>query len=694
MKKCVPVPRKFMGLLALGAWILGTSMAQAATVEHFSVIANGETVGHLAATRSGQTVDVDYAVMNNGRGPRHKEHLVLSPSGVPAEWSIEGTSLMGGAVREHVRWNEGVQSWVSQADTGQVPTPSPRLYIGNDASPWALGLYAQLLAKAPGASLDVLPSGRLHLQKLRDVFVGDGAQKVGLGAYVLSGVDLTPELLLLDTQHHLFAHLSGELLVREGYERQYMHLKALGESLTLERLQSLQRKIAHVYETPIRIRNVRIFDPQGLTTQGPVSVVTYRGQITTVEPELAQIPHPGEVTIDGRGGTLVAGLHDMHAHNTPWSGLFYLATGVTTTRDMGNINSMLQELMKRLDGGDLPGPHIIPSGFLEGRSPFSARNGFIPATIEEGLQDVHWYADRGYLQIKIYNSIHPDWVKPLAAEAHRLGLRTVGHVPAFTTPDRMIEDGYDEVTHVNQLMLGWLLSPEEDTRTPLRLTAMARAADLDLTSPRVRHTIDLMKSHNTGLDPTAVILERLMLSRAGQVAEGDAPYLDHMPIGYQRYRKRTFVTFKDDDDEARYRQGFAKIIDTLALLHREGIRLWPGTDDATGFTVHRELELYAKAGMTSAEVLRLATFDCDQYLSRDQRYGSIARGKRADFFLVPADPSRDISAVRQIEMVMKDGVIYYPSEIYDALGIKPFAPPPPLTLATAAGQDDDSGPGT
>jgi hypothetical protein len=266
-------------------------------------------------------------------------------------------------------------------------------------------------------------------------------------------------------------------------------------------------------------------------------------------------------------------------------------------------------------------------------------------------------------------------------------------VPAFTTPDRMIEDGYDEITHVNQLMLGWLIKPGEDTRTPLRLTALSRAADLDLAGAPVRHTIDLMKSHQVGLDTTAVIVERLMLSRAGEVAEGDEPYLDHMPIGYQRYRRRSFVNFKDEAEKARYDKAFAKVLDVMALLHREGIPLWPGTDDTTGFTVHRELELYAKIGMTPAEVLRVATFDCDRYLSRDQDYGSLERGKRADFFLIPGDPTKNISAIREIRLVMKDGVAYYPQEIYSAIGIKPFASPPPLTAAPgrAGGIGNESG---
>jgi hypothetical protein len=657
-----------MGLCAAGA------AAQAATTERYSVVANGETVGQLVAVLDGRSVDIDYAVSNNGRGPKHKEHLVLAPSGVPVEWSIEGTSLMGGTVNEHFAWSNGVAKWTSQADHGETPAASPRLYVGNDASPWTLGLYARVLSAAPGRALDVLPVGRMQLEKLRAVTVAGN----NLDAYLLSGVDLTPEVLLLDKQRRLFASLTDSLVVRAGFEKEYESLRDLSASLTLELLQARQRKLAHTYDAPIHIRNVRLFDPETATTTSPVSVTVFRGAITTIAPESAAPAAADEVVIDGEGGTLVAGLHDMHSHNTLWSGLFYLAAGVTTVRDMGNTNVVLLDMIKRLNAGEIPGPHIIPSGFLEGRSPFSARLGFVLDSLDAGLRDVQWYADRGYLQIKIYNSMNPEWVKPLAARAHELGMRAVGHIPAFTTPDKMIEAGYNEVTHVNQLMLGWLLTPEEDTRTPLRLTAMARAADLDLTSPRVRHTIDLMKSHDVGLDTTAVILERLMLSRAGEVAAGDAPYLDHTPVGYQRYRKRSFVSFKDDAEKARYDKAFAKIIETLNLLNREGIRLWPGTDDATGFTVHRELELYVRAGMTPGEALRRGTFDCDQYLRRDQQYGSIARGKRADFFLIPGDPARDISAIRQIRMVMKEGVIYYPAEIYESLGIKPFAARPSI----------------
>jgi imidazolonepropionase-like amidohydrolase len=141
------------------------------------------------------------------------------------------------------------------------------------------------------------------------------------------------------------------------------------------------------------------------------------------------------------------------------------------------------------------------------------------------------------------------------------------------------------------------------------------------------------------------------------------------------------VSFKDEAGDQAYFRAFDKVLATMALLYKDGIRLLPGTDDDTGFTVHRELELYVKAGIPANEVLRMATFDDDEYMSRDQRFGSLERGKCADLFLVTGDPSRDISAIRQIRMVMKDGVVYYPQEIYQELNIKPFAPPPPLIPA-------------
>lgn len=649
------------------------TVTMAAQGERYTVISNGENVGSVAVTVHDRSLRIDFKVDNNGRGPKHTEQIELGTGGIPVRWQIDGTSLMGGQVYETVQWRAGRQSWTSQADQGDTNTAAPKLYVVNDGSPYALYLYAKALLKAPGHTLNVLPKGTLHLEKIGSPTLGSGKAAIVLDAYMLSGINMTPDIVLLDKKGQLFAVLGDDMIVRTGHEADNAALSNLNEKLSLERLKSLQAKAAHRYDTPVRIRNVRLFDPKTLTMTGLKAVVIYRGRITTIEDSNAPIP-ADETVIDGEGCAMIAGLHDMHAHISPWDGPLNLAGGVTTVRDMGNNNLTLPILMDELDRGALIGPHVIASGFIEGRSPFSARDGVVADTLEAGLNAVRWYADHGYVQIKIYNSMNPAWVKPLADEAKRLGLRVVGHVPAFTTADHMIESGYDEVTHVNQLMLGWLLSPEEDTRTPLRLTAMARAADLDLSSEKVRRTIQLMKERHASWDTTISIVEQLMMSRAGQVPDNAAAYIDHMPVGVQRYKRRSYVNFKDEAEKERYARAFDKVLQTMALFHREGIPLWPGTDAANGFTLHRELELYVKAGLSPAEVLRIATYDCDAYLNRDQEYGSIEHGKRADFFLVDGDPTKNIGAVRNTRLVVKDGVFYAPNDIYRAYGVTPFVP--------------------
>jgi len=147
---------------------------------------------------------------------------------------------------------------------------------------------------------------------------------------------------------------------------------------------------------------------------------------------------------------------------------------------------------------------VIRSGFIEGKSPHSANNGILVDSQAAAIEAVRWYGARGYWQIKIYNSMNPAWVPAMVKEAHALGMRVAGHVPAFSTADQMIEAGYDEMTHINQFMLGWVMTQGEDTRTLFRLTALKRVPGLDLQSPKVQHTIQMMVDGHkaTEEDPT------------------------------------------------------------------------------------------------------------------------------------------------------------------------------------------------
>lgn len=661
------------------------TLAEAAQTEKLVVISNGENVGSIEASTEGRRITVDYAVSDNGRGPKHREQIELGKNGVPTSWTIEGTSLMGGPVQESFRWQAGRATWTSQADEGSVDAAAPKLYIVNDDSPYAAAIYARVALAAKGG-VDTLPGGRMTVTKVRDLSLG--ATPVSI--YRLDGSQLAPQYLALDKKGALFAVGNA---IRAGSEGELPAFRKVIVDLARERVRAISAKVAHRYDMPVRIRNVRIFDPKA-GQLGPLStVVVMRDTITRILPGDGGAPPADQVIVEGEGGTLYPGLHDMHSHTSLESGLFYLAAGVTGARDMGNKNGFLLDLLPRVESGEIAGPHIVPAGFLEGRSPYSARNGFIPETLDEALENVRWYADHGYREIKIYNSFNPDWVQPVAAEAHRLGLLVTGHIPAFDTPDRAIADGYDSIAHINQLMLGWLVdASKEDTRTPLRLTAMARAADLDLSSPRVRATVKLMKDREIALDTTSVILERLMLSRARVVTEGDVDYLAHMPIGYQRYRKRTFVPLKDAAEDARYQAAFGKLLATMKLLDDNGVQMLPGTDDSTGFTVQREIELYVKAGLTPARALRLATLDSAAFLGEAASRGTIERGKKAEFVLVKGNPLTDIREIKRPQMVLRGGAVYFPSEIYESLSIKPFTTAPSVIVPEKTAVDENDAP--
>jgi imidazolonepropionase-like amidohydrolase len=655
------------------------ALAQDAT-ENFTVIIGGTKVGHLDVVRSGDTVKIDYDYKNNGRGPTMKEELKLDAKGMPVAWKITGNSTFGNAINESFTMQRGTARWTDSTGSGTAKPKGQAIYVAQEGSPWSAGLYARALLADDDRSIPALPGGALSLAELEKVQVTGTGGAMTVTAYALSGTDLDPGYFLLDDKGALFAAISPRaVFVRRGFEGEDIKLRDLAVKYSTERFVKMQAKAANNYKAPVRITNVRVFDPVSMTLTEPRSVVVRGRHIAAVLPANSPAT-PGEVTIDGDGGTLVPGFYEMHGHIGQEDAMLNILAGITSVRDMGNEIDVLDGLVERIESGVLAGPRVTKSGFIEGKSPFSSNNGKLVSSQQEAIDAARFYAARDYQAIKIYNSMNPEWIPALVKEAKALGLHVMGHVPAFTNADAMIAAGYDEMTHINQVMLGWVLEPGEDTRTLLRLTALQRLPSLDLNSGRVNATIRAMVDNKVTIDPTFAIHESLLLSRNGTINPGMTDYVDHMPVGVQRSAKQAWAKISSPADDKAYRGAFDQIAATIRKMHEAGIFLIPGTDMGGSFTFHRELELYQKAGMTPAQILRRATYDMAQYLKQDQSLGSIEKGKLADFFLIQGDPVKDLKAIKAIRMVAKDGVFYYPSEVYPEFGIKPFATKPKVKL--------------
>ncbi|MBI3715856.1 MAG: amidohydrolase family protein [Betaproteobacteria bacterium] len=663
-------------LRLVSAFLFAFPVLACAQVANFSIITGGKNVGHLTVESKGDTTTVDYDVKNNGRGPTFTESIRSNAAGLPVAWSIKGSTTFGSKVDEQFQQSAGKAEWTDSTGKGSAAISQPGLYIAQSGSPWSSGIYAHALLKAPGMTMAALPAGTLRLEKGAVLDVKGDAASLQVTRYSLSGINLAPANLLLDGKGDLFAVVSASFIViRKGFEGEEERLRNLAAGWSTERFVAIEKEVAHHYAAPVRIKNVRVFDPATSALTAPVAVVVRGKEIAAVEP--ADSPAtPGEVSIDGAGGTLVAGLYEMHGHFGQDGAMLNLIAGITTVRDMGNDNAVLDAVIQRIAAGEIGGPHVVRSGFIEGKSPFSANNGILVGTQEEAIAAVRWYAARGYWQIKIYNSMNPAFVPAMVKEAHRLGMRVAGHVPAFSTADEMIAAGYDEITHINQFMLGWVIQKGEDTRTLFSLTALKRLPELDLQSAKVQHTIQTMVDGKKAIDPTLGIHELLTLTRDGQVPPGAVDYIAHMPIGVQRDAKKALVDTSAPGDDAAYRGALDKILATTKMLHDRGVFIVFGTDTGGSFTYHRELELYQRAGFTAPEILKRATFDSARYLGQEQRMGSIEKGKLADFFLVPGDPTKDLKAIKTISMVVKDGTFYYPSEVYPKFGITPFVVAP------------------
>lgn len=672
-----------MKLHLLAAAALATVLAAPALADQveYRALIQERDVGYLKLDRQGQKVAVDYNIKQNGRGPTITEAVTLDKDGAPLAWTITGRTTFGNAVNESFKRSAAGAEWRDLAGPGRIKgKDAPRYYATQNGSPLDVAMLAKALLADADRSMAVAPGGTARLTE-RDRRSFDGPDgKLDVVTYELSGLSLNPTYITLDAKGDLFAVTSaGSILARKGYERVAdKPLRDLAEQLASSRFAQLQSESAKTFSGPVRIRNVRVFDPKAKALSALSDVVMSGSRISEVVPA-GSIATPGETSVDGEGGTLVPGMFEMHGHMGQEDALMNVLAGITSVRDMGNRNEVLDVLIDRIGKGEVAGPRITRSGFIEGKSPFSSATGKLVASEAEAIDAVRWYAARGYNQAKLYNSMDPKWAPNVVAEAHRLGLRVAGHVPAFSSADEMIAAGFDEITHVNQLMLGWVLNPGEDTRTLFRFTAQARFPALDLKSDRVTKTLDSMVAKHVAHEPTIAIHELGLTALDGVPNPGAIDYIDHMPPAEQRQLKQALFGADTPKQRADYIAAFAKIKETLAAMHRRGILLIPGTDLGGGFTYHRELELFGQLGMTPADVLSRATLEMAQYLHQDQALGSIERGKLADFFLVPGDPTKDLKAIKTIRMVSRGGTVYFPDEVYAKLGIKPFSTPVKVT---------------
>lgn len=667
------------------ALLLLSLTASAAETRRYTVLHSDRPSGaQVTSVGADGRISVDYSYRDNARGPDLKELIELDAQGLPIRYQVSGKSTFGAPVNETFSRRGDRVQWRSSSDHGTTTVAGTAVYVPVEASPEMRALITRAVARQPGGRIAALPSGQLVAQQLTTTELESGDRTVGIALYSLSGVMTRPSLawLTADDEQRFFASVVPGIrrVMEKGFESQGPALEALQVKAEGELLQRLAGRLTHRLAEPILIRNVRPFDSQNARLLAPADVYVSGGRIAAIY-EAGSTPREAATVIDGAGRVLLPALFDMHTHEDPWNLLLQTAGGVTTSRDMGSDNAALAEIIAQVDRGEFVGPRILPAGYIEGESEFASRGGFVVKDLQEAKDAIDWYAQRGFRQVKLYNSFRPEWVEPTAAYAHQRGVRVSGHIPAFMRAEQAVRAGYDEIQHINQVTLNFLVKPEDDTRTLARFTLIGEHAHkLDLDSQRVKEFIALLKERGTVIDPTLATFEAMFNQKQGEMNPSFAAIADHVPIGQQR-EWRTNSMDVTAENVAKYRESYQRLLEFTALMHRAGIPLVAGTDEIAGFTLHRELELYVEAGIPAAEALRIATWNGATYCGMGDRLGSIERGKSADLILVEGDPTQNISDIRRVSLVLKEGVAYYPAEVFEAVGVKRFVDPPGVKVA-------------
>jgi imidazolonepropionase-like amidohydrolase len=401
-----------------------------------------------------------------------------------------------------------------------------------------------------------------------------------------------------------------------------------------------------------------------------VTVVVEGSRIAAVGPDGEVSIPAGARVVEAEGKTLLPGLFDMHVHLSPIDGILHMAAGVTTVRDMANDIDQLLDMRQRFDDGTAIGPRVIMAGFMDGPGPYAGPTKVLVDTEAEIREWIARYDSLGYEQIKIYSSIQTELVPAITDAAREHGMKVSGHIPAFMTAEQAVMQGFGEITHANMLFLNFQ-GDTLDTRTPARFTAVAQyGAELDLESDSVQDFLQLLKDREVIVDPTVSIWEGMFTGRPGEVSPNFEPVADRLPPTVRRGFLAGGLPVPDEMD-MRYRESFQRILDMVAEVYEQGITIVPGTDAMAGFALHRELELYERAGIPAAQVLRIATLGSAEVAGRADQLGSIEPGKLADMILVDGDPTARMSDIRNVRLVMKDGVLFDAASLYRAIGVAP-----------------------
>jgi imidazolonepropionase-like amidohydrolase len=438
------------------------------------------------------------------------------------------------------------------------------------------------------------------------------------------------------------------------------------------------KKYICVQADTLALIHAKVTDGTGGPSRPDQTLIIIKGTITVMcNSANTKVPVNAKI-IDCSGKTIIPGMIMMHEHlfyaeaagdyylgqEMPISfPQLYLAGGVTTMRTAGSLEPQTDLNLKQwIKQGEIAGPDMDVTG------PYIERAGFpVPETLhirspEEAAGIVNYWAAFGCTSFKVYMDITVADLVAVVHAAHQKGLKVTGHLCSVTYKEAA-EAGIDNLEHGFMECSDFDTSGKENVCSE-NLSNSLKA--LDVNSKAMEQLMRLLIDKKVALTSTLPVFEPFTGREVilGGGADALAPQVrEAVEKGYRDALNHDTGRVSRFKKEMSWEKKFAMMGGTLVA----------GTDPTgagrviPGYADRHTLELLTEAGFSFPEAVRICSLNAAVYLGIAKETGTLAMGKKADLVLIGGDPETDIAAVRNTEIVFKNGVGFDSKKLFESL---------------------------
>jgi len=446
-----------------------------------------------------------------------------------------------------------------------------------------------------------------------------------------------------------------------------------------QQLSSAVKQFVSVNADTVALIHVTIIDGTGAPAKNDQAVLIIKGRIAkTASSKDIAIPTSAK-TLDCTGKTLIPGMVMMHEHLFYGESLppyylgvempisfprLYLAGGATTIRTTGSVEPQTDLNIKQaIDKGQMPGPDIDATGpYIERELLPIPEVQFIKSPEEAAEEVIYWIA-RGSTSFKVYMDITKDDLKAVVSIAHQHGLKVTGHLCSLTYREAA-ELGIDNLEHGFIPASDFVAGKKENVCAFASVTPSLKK--LDVTSPAMKDLMKFLIEKKVAITSTLPVFEP---NTGREMIPGDGESALAPQIKETVEKSYKAQAGKDTSDVALFKKEMAWEKQFVEM----GGRLMAGVDPTgagrtiPGYADRHTLELLVEAGFSLPMAIKICSLNAAEYLGREKEIGSIEEGKRADLVLINGDIQKDIRAVRNTEIVFKNGIGYDSKKIFESV---------------------------